>query len=249
MKGLFYRELYLQRKGLIAVIITFFVFNLLGLLLYLSLLYGNLGKIYLTEMDTHEMKNMLFGIFTYFTAFIIMLMPMEAAMTISSDYAIDWMRFQRCLPYKPAQHTLVKMILLLGELLAALVFAILNALVNRQIFSVTTPTGDIIIPIVLLAALCYVMSLVMEITALLTRSKTGVASAMILVGLYIIIIVTMAFLPEDVCTELEIYVMTTVKNDIWAFLKKLLPWALGIMAVMLTGSFFAMTALFTRREK
>lgn len=249
MKGLFYRELYLQRKGILAVIITFFVFNLLGLLLYLSMLYGNLGKIYSSEEDIQGIHSLLFGIFTYFSSFIIMLMPAETFGVIASDYAVGWMRFQRCMPYKPVHYTLVKMGLMAAELLVGFVLAVINAFINRKIYGVDMLPEELLLPIVLLMVLCCGMSLLMTILTLLTRSKTGVAPAMVLVALYVAFMFALALLPEEVWTDLENWFMTTIKGDMMAFLKKLVPWALGIIAVLLTGSFFAMNALFKRREK
>lgn len=249
MKGLFYRELYLQRKGILAVIVTFFVFNLLGLLLYLSLLYGNLGKIYASEEDIQGLHSILFTVFTYFSSFIIMLMPAEAFGLIASDHAVGWMRFQRCMPFKPVHYTLVKMILMAAELAVGFVLAVANAFINRKIYGVNMPAEELILPIVLLVVLCCGVSLLMTVLTLLLRSKTGIAPALVLVALYVAFMFLLALMPEDVWTDLENWFMTTVKNDVMTFLKKLLPWALGIMAALLTGSFFAMNALFKRREK
>lgn len=249
MKGLIYRELYLQRKGIIAIVATFFVFNLLGLLLYLSLLYGNLGKIYSSEEDIQGIHSVLFTIFTYFSSFIIMLMPAEAFGLIASDYAVGWMRFQRCMPFKPVHYTLVKMGLMVAELLIGFVLAIGNAFINRKIYGVNMLTEELILPIVLLVVLCCGVSLLMTVLTLLLRSKTGIAPAMVLIALYVVFMCLLALLPEEVWTDLDNWFMTTVKGDIMSFLKKVLPWALGIMAALLTGSFFAMNALFKRREK
>ncbi len=249
MKGLFYRELYLQRKGLLAVIITFFVFNLLGLLLYLSLLYGNLGKIYSSEEDIQGIHSVLFTVFTYFSSFIIMLMPAEAFCLVASDYAVGWMRFQRCMPCKPIDYTIVKLSLIAAELAVGFVLAMGNAFINRRIYGVNMLAEELILPIVLLMVLCCGVSLLMMLLTLLLRSKTGVAPALVLVFLYMAFMFALALLPEEVWTDLEYWFMTTVKNDFMTFLKKLLPWALGIIAVLLTGSFFALNALFKRREK
>lgn len=249
MKGLFYRELYLQRKGILAVIITFFVFNLLGLLMYLSLLYGNLGKIYSSEEDIQGIHSVLFGVFTYFSAFIIMLMPAEAFGLIASDYAVGWMRFQRCMPYKPIQYTIVKMVLIAAELAVGFVLAVSNAFINRKIYGVNMLPEELIMPIVLLMVLCCGASLLMMLLTLLLRSKTGVAPALVLIVIYIAIMFLLALLPEEVFIDLENWFMTTLKSDIMTFLKKLVPWALGIIAVLMIGSFFAMNALFKRREK
>ncbi len=259
MTSLLYRELYLQRKGIIALIGVFFCFISLMMLVYLSLLYGNMGILY-DEEERTEMIAVISTINTFFPGFLALLLPANAFETVASDYAVGWMRFQRCLPYRPMQYAAVKIILMVAELLLGLALGLGNAVVSSRIFGLQLDFKGTLVMLLLLMTFCCVASLLSVLLTLLLRSKNGNVVAIMCIAAYIIGVVVFALLPESVYNKLEAFLtagngngdaqttMANVISKVSDYLKTLLPLCLGITAAALTGGFFAMTALFKRRE-
>ncbi len=259
MTSLLYRELYLQRKGIIALIGVFFGFIGLLMLVYLSLLYGNMGILY-DEEEQKEMIEVIYTINTFFPGFLVLLMPAGAFETVASDYAVGWMRFQHCLPYTPMQYAAVKIILMVAELLLGLALGLGNAVVSSRIFGLNLDFKGTLVMLLLMMTFCCVASLLSVLLTLFLRSKNSNAVAIMVIAAYIIGVVVIALLPESAYEKLEVFLtgaggngdaqitIANVISKVADYLKTLLPLCLGITAAALTGGFFAITALFKRRE-
>lgn len=256
MIGLLYRELYLQRKSITALISVFFVFIGLMLLVYLSLQCGNLGILYNAE-DKAQMTEVIRTINTYFPAFLIMMMPAESFEIVASDYRVGWMRFQRCLPCKPEQYAAVKIILMAAELLLGLLLGLGNAYISSLVFGLDLDFSGTLVLILLMMTLCCTMSMLSILLTLLLRSKNGNAAGILIIALYVGAMIALMLMPDSAMEKLEHFLngdgndeltIAGMVSRIAGFLKTLLPWCISITAGVLIGGFFAMTALFKRRE-
>lgn len=256
MIGLLYRELYLQRKGIISLICVFFSFIGLLLLVYLSLQYGNMHMLYDAE-ERAEMVNVIFIMSTYFPAFLIMLMPATSFETVASDFRVGWMHFQHCLPYKPMQYAAVKTILMAAQLLVGLLLGLGNAYVSSLIFDVPLDFSGTLVIILLLMTLCCTMSMLSILLTLLMHSPNANAVGAMGIAVYVGMILAIVLMPDSAMEKLEQFLtgggdgeitIANVVNKIAGWLKTLLPWCIGITTGVMVGGFFAMTALFKRRE-
>ncbi len=251
MKGLLYRELYLQRKGIITILIVVLVCFGLGVLSYLSLLYGNLGKVYVADsgMSAEEVADTLFYLCSYGSAAIVMLMPAAAFELVAADFQVGWMRFQTSLPYKPIHYAAVKILMIGGQLLFGMGISVVLCLMSCAIFDRETPLGEMLVPVLLITMVCGTISVLMLLVALLFRSKTGIASGLFLVGMMMLVLIIIASMPQEVMLRIVEYFRTEIKGNVTAFLRRLLPWCVGVMSIVILGGLLAMTALFKRRER
>lgn len=256
MIGLLYRELYLQRKSIITLISIYFMFIGLLLLVYLSLQYGNLHMLYGAE-DRTLMTETLYSIITYFPAFLIMLMPAENFEIIASDFRVGWMRFQYCLPYTPAQYAAVKIILIAAELLLGLMLCLGNTYLSSLIFHTQPNFSSILVLILALLALCCTLCMLFVLLTLKMRSENANVVAIVSVTLYIVLILATALMPDSAWLKLELFLtdngkteltIANIVNKVTEYRTTLLPWCICITAGVLFSGFFAMTALFRRRE-
>lgn len=260
MIGLLYREWCLQRKSIITLISIFFLFIGLILLVYLSLQYGNLHLLYDAE-NRAIMTETLRAIITFFPAFLIMLMPASSFEIVASDFRVGWMHFQHCLPYTPMQYATVKIIFMIAELLLGLILGLGNAYLSGLVFDVHLDLSGTLVIILLLMTLCCTISMLSMLLTLLLRSKSGNAAAILIVALYIGTALAIALMPDSAMAKLKHLLenflnrdgnaeltVTNVINKISSLIKTLLPWCISITVCGLIGGFFAMTALFKRRE-
>ena len=123
IKSLIYRELYISRKFYITNLLVAVLFIIMGSLVRLSMLYGNLANL---DEETFEIVDMItYYVFTYVTvygAFSIL----DDPGVILSDFRSNWRVFSYTLPVTPAKHVLAKYIIKLGAFCAAMLISIIN---------------------------------------------------------------------------------------------------------------------------
>lgn len=103
MKELIFRELYLTRKDRILNLVISLIFLLVGILVMLSMSFGNLSRP--TEQLTEENITGIYYICMYGVAFIIMLSSGYNNKLIFSDYAVKWVCFSRTTPIGERKYT------------------------------------------------------------------------------------------------------------------------------------------------
>ena len=123
MKSLIYRELYISRKYYITNTLVALLFMVMGILLRLSMLYGNLAGL---EGDTFELVDTItYYVLTYLFAYAAFTLVEETGVTMS-DFRSNWRMFSFTLPVTPVQHILAKYIIKLGAFCFAMVLSIAN---------------------------------------------------------------------------------------------------------------------------
>ena len=123
IKALIYRELYISRKYYITNILVGLLFMVMGILVRLSMLYGNLAKL----------EEELFDLVDTFTYYMLTYMISYAAFNlvdntdvILSDFRSNWRMLSFTLPVTPMKQILAKYIIKLGAFCAAMVISVVN---------------------------------------------------------------------------------------------------------------------------
>ena len=121
--ALIYRELYISRKYYITNVLVSLIFMVMGILVRLSMLYGNLAGL----------EEELFNIVDMFTYYGLTYMISYAAFNlvdntdvILSDFRSNWRMFSFTLPVTPVKQILAKYIIKLGAFCIAMVISIVN---------------------------------------------------------------------------------------------------------------------------
>lgn len=124
MKGLIYRELYLARKTYMVGGIIVVLFVLLGVLIRLSLLYGNLAEL---EEDAFEFVDIAsYYAFSYLPIVLLGIACSSDGGIIISDYRSKWCLYSYTLPMKEQNHAMVKFVIKVGALLLMFLLGIGN---------------------------------------------------------------------------------------------------------------------------
>ncbi|MBO5166589.1 MAG: ABC-2 transporter permease [Lachnospiraceae bacterium] len=134
MKGLLYKEFFLGRKNYLAFLALFFVFALLGALVCLSMICGNLQS--LPVEDPESVKTFAL-IFTYAPYALLLAVIFDGAQSVYRDHSCGFMKFTYTLPVKTEVAVGVCYLTELIFLGAGLVLGIINA----GIISVLTETA------------------------------------------------------------------------------------------------------------
>lgn len=126
MRGLIYRELYLARKSYIGGLIAVAMFVVLGVLVRMSLLYGNLADL---EPDAYKMVDLVSYIAFSYLPLVLLFIPFAGDGGVSiSDYKSKWMLYEYTLPYNEKQLAGVKYIIKIGLMMLAFLLAFGNLL-------------------------------------------------------------------------------------------------------------------------
>ncbi len=124
MKGLIYRELYLARKSYIGGMIVVAMFILLGVLIRLSLICGNLADL---DAETYKMVDMASYIAFSYLPLLLLLVPLAGDGGVAiSDYKSKWMLYAYTLPYSEKQMAAVKYMIKITLLLFGFGLAFCN---------------------------------------------------------------------------------------------------------------------------
>lgn len=124
MKGLIYRELYLARKSYIGGMIVVAMFIVLGVLIRLSLVCGNLADL---DAETYKMVDMASYIVFSYLPLLLLLVPLAGDGGVAiSDYKSKWMLYAYTLQYSEKQMAAVKYIIKISLLLLGFGLAFCN---------------------------------------------------------------------------------------------------------------------------
>lgn len=124
MKGMIYRELYLARKTYLVGGIAVVLFVLLGVLIRLSLVYGNLAEL---EEDAFEFVDLAsYYAFSYLPLVLLGITFSGDGGVIISDYRSKWSLYSYTLPLKEQAQAAVKFVIKVGFLLLNFLLGIAN---------------------------------------------------------------------------------------------------------------------------
>lgn len=122
MKGLLYKEWCLQKKTIFLFFFIAFTFSLLGLLVFLSMICGNLKGV----LDS-ESSSMLLSVFTHAPYIIALCASAVCNASVCSDYESGFMKLTHTLPLSPIQKVSTKYIFAFAIMCVSFVFGIFNA--------------------------------------------------------------------------------------------------------------------------
>ena len=121
--ALIYRELYISRKYYITNTLVALLFIVMGILVRLSMLYGNLANL---DGEAFELVDTL----TYYTLTYLLSYAafslIDDNSVILSDFRSSWRMFSYTLPITPVKHVLAKYIIKLGAFCIAMVISVVN---------------------------------------------------------------------------------------------------------------------------
>lgn len=123
IKSLIYRELYISRKFYTTNILVAILFIVMGILVRLSMLYGNLAHL---EADVFEITDTItYYVLTYVVAYGAFSI-LDDPGVILSDFRSNWRIFGYTLPIPPVKSVLAKYIIKLGAFCIAMLISIVN---------------------------------------------------------------------------------------------------------------------------
>lgn len=127
LKGLVFRELYLGRKSYLLLSAIWLFMIVIGIMIQLSILYGNLSKQLAEELA--ETVPIMLAIFTYIPAALIMFAASLNLEVIFSDYFVKWNVFSVTTPVGERKYVGVKYLIKISMLIVAFGLSVLNAAV------------------------------------------------------------------------------------------------------------------------
>ena len=181
MKGLIFKELYLGRKNYLLMTAIWFMLSVLGILIRLSMLYGNLANIPTITSDGTDL--IIFYTFMYAPAFVLFLSINFNIDIIASDFASKWSDFSYTTPISEYGYAGIRY--MLKAALCVITFAL--SLANAGIMSgLYGKELNIVTVNVLLVTLLFVIiiSVIAEVLMYRCRSKNKV-QAILIAGAFI----------------------------------------------------------------
>ena len=251
MKGLLYKEFYLGRKNYLAFLALTFVFSLLGALVCLSMICGNLQSIPVEEPDTVEQFTILF---TYVLYVLGMFAVFGSNQSVYGDYASGFMKYSYTLPVKAVKAVGARYLTGLIVLGIGILCGIANALI------ISTLTGRMFTLDILKNMMMILGVIVLVYSAgvpLALKFKTAkTVSGITVLAVAVMYLVAGAFLisgmsrfEATVGAEAGALYMEMIRDKYSWIRNTLLPFFPVILFAMLGISFLASVKIYQRREK
>lgn len=166
MKGLIYKEFYLGKKNFLTFGIVTIMFAVLGVLVCLSMDFGNLHNL----ADGDGMRSYYAQIFFY-APYIILLLSTEACInSVFRDYSISWMDYSYTLPLSGKKTIGAKYISCGVISLIALLFGILYSTLIAALSGVAYSFKVLKIQLIMFVVACVVNAMMLAF-AYLVRTK------------------------------------------------------------------------------
>ena len=251
MKGLIFRELYLTRKARMTTIFVATGFGLLGILLRLSVLYGNLaGSEIAAESDFFTLKT----IFTYCTG-ALFAMSLSQSGQAASDSTRGWIKYIRSTPLSAYKFIGAKMVILIIGWIACCGIGLGYMGILLNLYDV--PVGGAEIKGFMIIMCLMLISLTFELTVSIAFRKSTLIIAAAAMSIYIpFMCAVMNYInsfasryPElseeerNILMQTEVFAILARVRDIFI---PLLPF---VVIVMLVLCFVLCSAAIMRREK
>ena len=175
-KGLIFREFYLIKNNLIILAVTNAVIMILGILVRMSMDFGNLAK--LEAESFKELDSATRYIFPVIPAIFISI-SFSLGKNISDDFKSNWMRYSYTFPVSAKEQVLTKYIVIFSGLFSSLVISTVNLAVFCSVSHRKFDT--LVMKIIVIVCIVWNISIVFEtfLTCLLkSRAKVqGVETA------------------------------------------------------------------------
>lgn len=187
MKGMIYRELYLARKTYLVGGIAVALFILLGVLIRLSLIYGNLAEL---EEDAFEFVDLAsYYAFSYLPLVLLgITFSGDGGVTIS-DYRSRWYLYSYTLPMKEQNQAMVKFVIKVGFLLLTFLLGIGNLALFAGLSGRSIESGSIQLLLIIMMLVGVISA---AVTPMTIRYKS--ANAVIIRIVIAVIIVCMGLM-------------------------------------------------------
>lgn len=176
LKGLIFKELYLARKNYLITFAIWFMLALLGILIQLSIRYGNLAS--LPADDLADTESSIYYIWTYLTAFLLLFSSMTTE-TIFADFTSKWSVFRASTPVSEYKYTGVRYIINLILVIFSLILSLFNAAILCHISG--RAFNRLLVGIMLIIVLiCVLLNIFGERMAYKYRDKNKMAAKIVL---------------------------------------------------------------------
>lgn len=248
MRGLIYKEFYLGRKTYLAFFALTVLFTILGILVCVSMICGNLQE---AVAKDHSMKAYYAEIFTYVPYLLFLCSVTGSNQSIFRDYEAKWMTYSYTLPTEGKVAVGVRYLAGLIIMAAGFLYGLVNAGIISVLteIPVTTEVVKNMVVILLAACVCYAW---MVPLAMKYKTANAVAVRVILVGavFYAIFVVMMIYIElqgEEVANRFydslfHIGTYTGVRDGVFLFSPLLMIAVLGF-------SYYISVRVYQRREK
>lgn len=182
MKGLLYKEWCLNKKSICLFALIALVFSVLGLLVFLSMICGNLKGV----LDP-ESTSMLLSIFTHTPYIIALCASAVCNASVCSDYESGFMKLTHTLPLTPIQKVSTKYIFAFAIMCASFVFGICNAFAMHAMARQDITGSPIKTMLLFLVVAVILNSIFIPISYLLKKSRSvSTFAATTFVGAYFV---------------------------------------------------------------
>ena len=176
LRGLIFRELYLGRKNIILMVLIWIIFVAVGILMRLSMLYGNMAN--MPEADLADAEPALYNIFTYLPILVLMFANGPFEKNIFSDYKSKWSLFVYTTPVSEYKYVGAKFLLMTVMSFVTFALSLANSAVLCKLNGKTFD-GKIILNVLYIVLIMLILFLVFCTLAYRFRSekKTGIVQA------------------------------------------------------------------------
>lgn len=258
IKGFMFKDFYISRKNYFLTYLIWLILVVIGILMRLSILYGNLSKIAPEDMAGTETSMFYVSIYI---PMLVAIFNSEYIESIYCDYSSKWCNVCYVTPYAEEKSVLSRFLLSFIMMCAGTIFSVVNAVVmcllnGRMISSLMMSSFFVI---VLFSSLCNVVNCCLAYTFREPKKAAGVGFG-IFMAIYIIMlclayIVMYAFADKLNGKEDEDGLLLFREFALWfqqkigpvsSFINYLLP--LLIIAVFVVG-YFACIKIVKRRDK
>ncbi|MGN0431244.1 MAG: ABC-2 transporter permease [Lachnospiraceae bacterium] len=251
MKGLLYKEFFLGRKNYLAFLVLFFAFALLGALVCLSMICGNLKSLPVQEPESVQV---LAGIFTYVPYALALLAVFSGSQSVYSDYASGFMKFSYTLPVKAVKSVGARYLTGMIVLCTGVLLGIANAGIISTLTEIPLQAEAFknMLVIFFLVAVLFAGELPLALKFKSSKAVSGIAVCFI-VSVYLVagglFINGMNHFEVSPGEDAESLYLQTVLHKYAEIRDILLPFLPVVLLAILGISFFTSVKIYKRREK
>ena len=243
MKGLLYKEWCLGKKNCGLFLALSLVFCLLGILVFLSMICGNLQSWPSKEPESVKVFAMTF---TYVPYILMLFTATSVNQSIFTDYESGWMKYSYTLPHKAIKVIGAKYVYVGITFVIAFIFGLVNAgvicFMSKETFSSDTLKNMVVIMVFAVVEMAVVIPLAILFKQGRTLSTIG---AVFFMAVYIISGYILVELEEKYPGKVE-KILPNLFVDVRDILTK---FSILIIVLVIIVSIYAACKIYQRREK
>lgn len=242
MRGLLYKEWCLSKKTIFMYVALAFIFALLGVLVALSMVCGNLQSMPQKDPESARLIILTF----YYVPLLIMTMSVECCLqSIYSDYTSGWMMYGYTLPVSNKKAISARYIVFLILYVLGLLAGFLNAFVVGEISGYKL-TGNDVKNLILLWMVMGTIDLVLIPLALKLKKASTITSMVTAVG--VVLYVGAAVFVLNLEKTYGEDAMQFIFDRIGEFRDKYMLFSPIYMVIVILISFIISVKIYQRRE-